>query len=105
MYLHNPFRKNAIQKKELGAGIYKKKKERKKLEFLKESYKFSDLKNKNEYLFTDGVQKEESVIKGSQRLRILNKGSVLSGDLRTVDKKTKEFLGAAIFKIKKSFKI
>lgn len=107
MYLHNPFKKKATQEIELRAGIYKKEKENKKinLKFIKDAYKFSDLKNKNEYLFTDGIQKKGSIIKGSQRLRILNKGSALSSDLRTVCKDTKEFLKAAILKIRKSFKV
>jgi hypothetical protein len=71
----------------------------------KNAYNFSDLKNKNEYLFTDGIQKKGSIIKGYQRLRILNKGSVLGNDLRTVDKNTKEFLKAATLKIKNSLKV
>lgn len=107
MYLHNPFNKKVIQKTELRAGIYKKNKKGKKinLKFIKDTYKFSDLKNENEYLFTDGIQKKGSIIKGSQRLRILNKSSVLGSDLRTVNKDTKEFLKAATLEIRKSFKV
>lgn len=104
MFLHNPFQKRAIQKKGIEAGIYKKSKS-KNIKFIREGYQFSQLKNKNEFLFTDGIQKEGSEFKGYQRIRILSKKSIIGEGRRRVDDKTRDFLKIIIKNIKKSLRI
>lgn len=110
IFLHNPLKKRAIQKKEFEAGVYKKKGKNGKvsLGFVKKTYQFSDLKDKNEFLLTDGIQKKGVLFKGYQRIRILSKKSLLAKDFCGVNKETKElvkvlrrFVGKSLKAIKK----
>lgn len=102
MFLHNPIQKRAIQKNEFKAGIYKI--ENNKLKLLKETYKFSDLKKKGEFLFIDGIQKKDSLLKGYQRIRILNKRGILDKKFRGIDENTNKFLKIAVGEFKKTLK-
>ncbi len=102
MFLHNPLRKRAKQKSEFKAGVYTIKKD--KLSFLRDGYELSHLKNNNEFLFTDGIQKKGEVFKGYQRIRIVKKGGALDSSYKKLKSSQKKFLKIAIKEIKRNLK-
>jgi D-alanine-D-alanine ligase-like ATP-grasp enzyme len=106
MCLHNPFQREVIQTKELEAGAYKISQKSKvpstraqdegksqRLELVRPGYALKHLKNKNEFLLTEGLQKKGAKIQSYQRLgRILTQKRVLNEDLKDLRPEVKKFL-------------
>ncbi|PIU42816.1 MAG: hypothetical protein CO034_01415 [Parcubacteria group bacterium CG_4_9_14_0_2_um_filter_35_11] len=99
MILHNPLRKESLQKGEVRPGIYRI--ANNKLRFLRFGYKFSHLKRKGEFLLTEGLQKKGTKIEPYQRItRILTQEQVLDTTLKDITQKTKKIIKLVLNKFK-----
>jgi hypothetical protein len=100
MFFHSPLNKKVMLKKFFEAGVYKFGQGN--LDFVRSGYQFSDIKKSNEFLFTDGIQKQRVPYNPLQRVRIVCKKGVLGRDFRGVNLETKKFLRTVINQIKKN---
>src|SRR4030066_505600 len=87
--LYNPLDESAVDRGILKAGVYKV--ENGKLVFLRPGFLFSDLKGENEYLYTEGVEKESNnpYKPHGRMVRLIKKGGVLV-DKSKLNEKVKE---------------
>lgn len=112
MFLHSPLGREGIVKGEVEAGIYKttynlqlttysQRVKNQNLEFLRQGYKFSHLRDKDEFLLTDGIQKKGIKIQPHPRLcRILTKKRVFNNSLNDITPETKNFVKLVLKKLK-----
>lgn len=107
MILHSPFNKKAIIQEELEAGIYQRTSNKQGttgLDFVRPGYNFSHLKNKKEFLFTEGLLKRKSLVQPYQRLvRIITKGRVLNENLDDILPETKSLIKLVFKKLNVKF--
>jgi hypothetical protein len=99
MFLHNPKPNEAIQEGEIEPGVYKM--QNSKLRFVREGYELKHLKDKDEFLLTDGIQKKGAKIQPFQRLcRVLAKDRVLNENLNDLTPEVKKFIKLVYEKLK-----
>lgn len=106
MFLHNSLEKETVQQGEINAGAYKliyNKQQaavgrrqiisKSKIKFVRSGYKFSHLKEKNEFLLTNGIQKRGTKFQDYWRiLQILTKKRVLDKSLKDITPEAKKFV-------------